>query len=266
MLRAASKKALLWSAFLFLVVTPTFAACPAPDTVQKIRVETAVDGDTVRLSSGQSVRLIGVNTPEMNYQRSKPEAGALAATQFVRSLLSDISYIQPGIQSRDRYGRMLAHLFLHDGRSLEEALLKRGLGYYLAIPPNIQLRDCMRAAEHEAREQGLGVWRDGLWPQEATDLKPGTTGFVILRGKITKVSRSNKAWYLELDNRIALKLDADVLVLFDDRGRAHIRPKSRLEVRGWLIDRSGHSTVKKNRYKPLFINVSHPDHLQFLTD
>jgi len=39
-----------------------------------------------------------------------------------------------------------------------------------------------------------------------------------------------------------------------------------LEVRGWLIDRSGHSSVTKNRYKPLFINVSHPDHLQFLTD
>lgn len=110
------------------------------------------------------------------------------------------------------------------------------------------------------------MWRDGRWPQKATDLKPGTTGFVILRGQITKVSRSNKAWYLELDNRIALKLDADVLVLFDDSGRAHIRPKSRLEVRGWLIDRSRHSSVKKNRYKPLFINVSHPDHLQFLTD
>ncbi|MCO4758981.1 MAG: thermonuclease family protein [Oceanospirillaceae bacterium] len=251
---------------MFLVITPAFAACPTPDSVQRVHVEKAFDGDTVRLSTGLSVRLIGVNTPEMNYQQSKPETGALAATQFVRSLLSDISYIQPGIQSRDRYGRTLAHLFLRDGRSLEEALLKRGLGYYLAIPPNIQLRDCLRAAEHEARASGIGVWRDGRWPQNTTDLKPGTTGFVILRGQITKVSRSNKAWYLELDKRIALKLDADVLMLFDEPHKSLIRPKSRLEVRGWLIDRSHSSSVKKKGYKPLFINVSHPDHLQFLTD
>ncbi|WP_372830754.1 thermonuclease family protein [Pontibacterium sp.] len=251
---------------MFLVITPAFAACPIPDTVQKVRVEKAFDGDTVRLSSGQSVRLIGVNTPEMNYKRGKPEVGALAARQFVQSLLSDISSIQLGTQPRDRYGRTLGHLFLRDGRSLEELLLKQGQGYYLAIPPNVLLQDCLRAAEREAREQSLGVWRNGRWPQDATDLNPGTTGFVILRGQITKVSRSNKAWYLELDNRIALKLDADVLVLFDDAHKALIRLKSRLEVRGWLIDRSRYSSVKKNRYKPLFINVSHPDHLQFLTD
>lgn len=251
---------------MFLGVTSAFAECSKPDSAKKIRAEKAFDGDTVRLSTGRSVRLIGVNTPEMNYKRGSPEAGAWAAKRFVQSLLSDISFIQPGIQPRDRYGRTLAHLFLRDGRSLEELLLKQGMGYYLAIPPNVLLRDCLRAAEKDARQYSLGVWREGRWPQQATDLKPGTTGFVILRGQITKVSRANNAWYLELDNRIALKLNADVLMLFDDAHKALIRPKSSLEVRGWLIDRGHYSSVKKKGYKPLFINVSHPDHLQFLTD
>lgn len=266
MLRVVSKKAPLWGAFLFVGTMQVQAACPPPDSAQNIRVEQVYDGDTVRLTTGQSVRFIGVNTPEMNYKRGSPEVGALAAKQYVQSRLSQMTRLQSGTQQRDRYGRLLAHIYLNDGLSLEEQLLERGLGYYLAIPPNLFLRECLKAAESRARTHRLGLWRNGSWPQHVAELKPHSAGFVILQGKISKISRTKKAWYLELNDRVALKVSADVLALFDDAQMTKMRLKGKVEVRGWMIDRSARSSVTKKGYKPLFISVSHPDHLLFLSE
>lgn len=266
MLRASSKKALHWGAFLFLGALPVLAACPPPTKAKTVQVEKVFDGDTVRLHNGTSVRLIGVNTPEMRYDTGKPEPGAKQATAFLVQRAAQITQLQLGVDPYDRYGRTLAHLYFANGKSVEEALLERGLGFFIAIPPNTQLSDCLRQAEDRARKVGLGIWAERRWPLAAASLPAGHSGFSLLHGEITKVSKGRRAWYVELDDHIALRIDTKVLALFDDAEHIRLRPKARLEVRGWLVDRSGRKSVRKNGYKPLIINISHPAHLQFLAD
>jgi len=266
MLRASSKKALLWGAFLFLGALPVLAACPPPTKAKPVRVEKVFDGDTVRLHDGRSVRLIGVNTPEMNYDTGNPEPGAEQATAFLTQHATQITQLQQGVDPQDRYGRTLAHLYLTSGKSVEEALLERGLGFFISIPPNTRLSDCLRQAEERARKAGRGVWSELRWPRAAESLPIGYSGFSLLHGEITKVSKGRRAWYVELDDRVALRIDTKVLALFDDAERIRLRPKDRVEVRGWLVDRSASKNVRKKGYKPLIINVSHPDHLRFLAD
>lgn len=266
MLRASSKKALLWGAFLFLGALPVQAVCPPPTKAKTVKVEKVFDGDTVRLHDGTSVRLIGVNTPEMRYDTGNPESGAQLATTFLAQRAAQITLLQQGVDPRDRYGRTLAHLYFANGRSVEEALLARGLGFFISIPPNTQLSDCLRQAEDRARKAGLGVWAERRWPLAARSLRAGHSGFSLLHGEITKVSKGRRAWYVELDDRVALRIDTKVLALFDDAERIRLRPKASIEVRGWLVDRSSRKSVRKNGYKPLIINISHPAHLLFLGD
>ncbi len=266
MLRASSKKALHWGAFLFLGALPVQAACPPPTNVKTVQVEKVFDGDTVRLHSGTSVRLIGVNTPEMRYDTGNPEPGAKEATDFLVQRAAQITQLQQGVDPRDRYGRTLAHLYFSSGKNVEEALLERGLGFFISIPPNTQLSGCLRQAENRARNALRGIWSGQRWPVAVQALPAGHTGFSLLYGEITKVSKGRRAWYVELDDRVVLRIDTKVLALFDDAERIRLRPKDRVEVRGWLVDRSGSKSVRKKGYKPLIINISHPDHLRFLAD
>src|SRR5438445_12941834 len=89
------------------------------------RVQRVVDGDTVRLAGLGSVRLIGVNTPEVygTVQCFGPEASA-----FAKSVLrpgTEVRY-RVGREPRDRYGRLLAYVWLPDGRLFNAMLVERG--------------------------------------------------------------------------------------------------------------------------------------------
>lgn len=248
---------------MLLGVSSAQAGCPAPKNLQPVRVVKVFDGDTVRLSDGRSVRLIGVNTPELNYEARSPEPGALAAMRFLANLQSQISHLSLGRQSKDHYGRSLGHLFLSDGRSVEELLLEKGLGHLVSIPPNLNRRQCLLAAEKRARSAGAGLWDKAysgfVLPRM---LEAGEHGFRLLRGEITRVTHAKHAWYLELDDRVALKISFSVARLL---GRHNVQQLlgQHVEVRGWLIDRSSHSK-NANKYKPWLVVISHPDHLQVL--
>lgn len=63
-----------------------------------------------------------------------------------------------GTESRDRYGRALAYVWLADGRSLNLLLVERGFAQPLTIPPNADLAERIGAAARAAREAGRGLW------------------------------------------------------------------------------------------------------------
>jgi micrococcal nuclease len=122
-------------------------------------VQRVVDGDTVRLAGLGSVRLIGVDTPEVYGGRVEcfgPEASA-----FARSILRPGRRVRyrVGAEPRDRYGRLLAYVWLRDGRLFNAMLVERGYATTLTIPPNDELAPRFRAAEGRARERHLGMWR-----------------------------------------------------------------------------------------------------------
>lgn len=95
---------------------------------------TVVDGDTirVRMSLGldvyvnQTLRLYGINTPEMNTEEGK-KAKEFVLNWFWDKVETDIKYSTIK-DRREKYGRYLVSVFhVPTGESLNSTLLKEGL-------------------------------------------------------------------------------------------------------------------------------------------
>ena len=145
-----------------------------PCTVLKV-----YDGDTFRcrLEDGEEVRvrLIGIDTPEKRKNRKlmrdskrlgiPPEEiidMGREASRFAESLIPPGTkvFLETDVQIHDRYGRLLAYVYLPDGRMLNEFLLKEGYATVYTFPPNVKYVDRFRRAQEYARERGKGFWRE----------------------------------------------------------------------------------------------------------
>jgi len=115
------------------------------------------DGDTIRLAGLGRVRLIGIDTPEVH---GRVECFGPAAARFVRRLLpagTPVRY-RLGGDPRDRYGRVLAYVWLPDGRFLNELLVSRGYAEPLSIAPNLDYARRFEAKAGSARRARRGLW------------------------------------------------------------------------------------------------------------
>jgi micrococcal nuclease len=122
------------------------------------RVTKVTDGDTIHLGALGSVRLIGIDTPEVY---GGVECFGREASAFAEGLLplgTKVRY-RVGVEERDRYGRLLAYVWLPDGRMFNRVMVRRGYAQPLTIPPNVQFADVFRAAARGARQAGLGLWQ-----------------------------------------------------------------------------------------------------------
>jgi micrococcal nuclease len=142
----------------YLVARSGGGAFPSFDDAHGARVQRVVDGDTVRLVGLGSIRLIGVNTPEVygQVQCFGPEASA-----FAKSVLHPGTRVryQVGREAHDRYGRLLAYVWLEDGRLFNAMLVEGGYAVPLTIAPNDQLAPRFRSEEAEAMSAHAGMWR-----------------------------------------------------------------------------------------------------------
>lgn len=136
-------------------------------------VERVIDGDTILLSNGEKVRFIGIDTPELSQslklyedvRRSGQDIKAIQelgqeAYEFTRNLLEGKRVrLEFDVDQRDRYGRLLAYVFLEDGTFINAKILEEGYGSIMTIPPNIKYRDQLLALQGDAREKKKGIWR-----------------------------------------------------------------------------------------------------------
>ena len=123
------------------------------------RVERIVDGDTL-VVGGEKVRLIGVDTPETRKPGTPVECFGRAATAYVTRLaLGRRVRLVLDAEERDRYGRLLAYVFLRgDGRFVNAALVRDGYALALTVPPNVRHAGTFRALQREARRERRGLW------------------------------------------------------------------------------------------------------------
>ncbi|MFK0086035.1 thermonuclease family protein [Pseudomonas sp. NPDC090755] len=239
------KKASLVGAFFVGVIwqLPVLAFCPIPVDPQRVGVRQVVDGDTLRLEDGRSVRLIGLNAPEIGRKGRSSEAFAEAARERLQALVrasgGEVGLV-PGVESRDKYGRTLAHIYGRSGDNFEAQLLSEGLGYRVAVAPNVDLADCQQQAERTARQQGAGVWRRSpVMPSAGVQ----QSGFAIISGKVMGIERNRGGVWIEIDDALVLQVPAKLqrnfpASFFDDlKGRT-------IEARGWVLDRSRKGGLK----------------------
>ncbi len=64
-----------------------------------------------------------------------------------------------GVEERDHYSRLLAYVWLPDGRMLNRVMVAAGYAQPLTIPPNVEFADSFRRAARAARRAALGLWR-----------------------------------------------------------------------------------------------------------
>ena len=119
------------------------------------------DGDTIEaLVEGRSekIRYIGIDTPEMDDPRPVVLEMAREAAQANRELVGGRRVrLELDIQERDRYGRLLAYVWLGD-TLVNEWLVKEGYAAAPSFPPNVRYQDRLRTAERDARQAGRRLW------------------------------------------------------------------------------------------------------------
>jgi micrococcal nuclease len=129
---------------------------PAADATEA-RVTKHTDGDTLWLSGIGKVRLIGIDTPEIDGGVECFGRRASAFVERTAPLGARVRY-RLGVDARDRYGRALAYVWLSDGRFLNRLLVARGYAQPLTAPPNVEYEDVFVRAARRAREAGRGLW------------------------------------------------------------------------------------------------------------
>ncbi|WP_223511683.1 thermonuclease family protein [Pseudomonas sp. GL-R-26] len=242
------KKASLAGAFFMSAIwlSGAQAFCPAPSGLTPVAVQRVVDGDTLRLSDGRSVRMIGLNTPELGKNGRSDEPFAVVARKRLEALVaaSDGQVgLLPGKESKDHYGRTLAHVYGADGANLEAQMLAEGLGFQVAVAPNVDLVTCQQAAESSARQAGLGVWRQS--PVLKAD-QINASGFAVLSGRVSKVQRNRGGVWIELQDSVVLKVAPNLLGRFDAASLERLEGKQ-IEARGWVLDRSRRGGLKEGQ-------------------
>ena len=247
-----------WSASFTAAGFDSAGACYWSGSGETLAWRHIYDGDTLTLADGRRVRVIGLNAPEMARSGLGGDPFANEATTAARNFLRDSKkvVIQPGVEDRDRHGRLLAHVFRpEDGASLASSLLAQGLAWQIAVPPNLRYLECNRAAENEARNQGRGLWSSQyLGSRQAVTLQPG---FRVLSARVEKVA-FNKSWWLETDAGFVLRIPKGDRSMFERSAIEHL-PGQRVEVRGWMYRR----TVKAP-FSPWVLLLRHPSALELL--
>ena len=254
MLRASITGALL------LFTLPAFALnCPSDRIDEQVRVVGVSDGDTLRLSDDRRVRIIGINTPELSHQGRPADPLAQEASALLQKLMRQSDNrvsLRFGEESQDRHGRVLAHVFLANGESVEAHMLSQGLASRVTIPPNVWGQDCFAQAENTARSAGRGIWALAAYrsPVDARKLPDDVTGYILLQGRVENVGGSRHAQWINLEGGVALKIDHDLMPYFADLDLKGLQGKH-IEARGWLTRPGGKSPR---------IRLTHPSMLRVL--
>ncbi len=261
--RAGHERASPWGALLLclLLAAPAAAGaasgCRADRVDARVQVSHVYDGDTVRLADGRHVRFIGINAPEVAHRDEPGEPYGRAARTAVQALFARDAHLQLRFDAErhDHYGRLLAHLYLPDGQSVEERLLRQGLATLLVMPPNLANLDCYRAAERAARQARRGLWGDPYFqPRQAARVPRSARGYHLVRGTVRAVHETRRSIWLQLDGLVSVRIAKQDLGYFDAVLAVRQLAGRHILVRGWL-----HPT-----HRGLMIRARHPAALELL--
>lgn len=250
------KKAPVRGAFFVLLLLTSMVTLStllnASDT-QTYRVKKVIDGDTLKLENGDSVRFVGINTPELGHGKFKDEPLANQARRFVQRKIEGREVeLRDEKPRRDKYGRRLAHIYTDSGQNVQIELLQRGLAFVVAVGDDLAYLDGYLAAEQQARQAGKGVWGEAFYApisaRSAVDDRK--RGYHRVFGKVQGVSRSKKYETLHLQG------DFRVLISHENwqknfSGLPQAYTGKIVETRGWIFKSHGVTGMK----------VSHPSML-----
>jgi endonuclease YncB( thermonuclease family) len=161
------RRPVLWVAIVLAIVLLRWfgwlemppQAPPGPLKPGIYQVQRVVDGDTLRLTNGHPVRLIGADTPETVKPNWPVEPWGPEATEFTRQFVAGGQIrLQFDGRRTDKYERVLAHVWVGE-QMLGEELIRAGLATAVTkydYDPAVKAR--LQAAENQAKAARLGIW------------------------------------------------------------------------------------------------------------
>jgi micrococcal nuclease len=259
---------LLTGVFLCLLSSSSvLAECGHPETAS-IAVAKVQDGDTLKLSDGRSVRVLGINAPEITVgqKRGQPlgKESLASAQEFVARAGGEVR-LGFDAEKRDHYGRWLAHVYDKSGRSLAVEQIRIGMAFQISVPPNRAQESCLSSVEVRARKNPSGVWRNSYWSSfPSVSLALSDTGFRLVRGKVTRVDVNSSVW-IEFDGDLVAQIKKSDWSGFGRSDWQSLVGKN-LEVRGWITARKdrGNPQGGKRRFKPLVMGLRAPSSLKVI--
>lgn len=155
---------------VILLLASTFVPVKKNDTVSSNsfhRIVKVIDGDTIMVEvegKKQSIRLIGINSPEVSDRRRPVECFGKEASKKAKEILEGKKIkleSDPTQGDKDKYNRLLRYIFLEDGKNFNKIMIEEGYAfeYTYNIPYKYQTE--FKNAQKQAEENKKGLWADG---------------------------------------------------------------------------------------------------------
>jgi micrococcal nuclease len=207
-------------------------------------VQQVYDGDTILLKGGSRVRLLGINTPEIEGHYRPEEAGGNAARDWLRQHLEGQKVrLEFDKERHDHYNRLLAHVFTAEGEHLNLRLVEEGLAVVNIIPPNLKYSNRLVQAQERAEVAKRGLWgMPDYFPQPITNLEKGVylRSWQRYQGAPVAIRIGRKYVRLVFSKRVDVRISREQLHLF---GNLERYLGEQIEVRGWVSHRQDHYSI-----------------------
>ncbi len=186
----------------------------------------------------------------MESRHRSDEPGGTAAKAWLQAQLENEQvYLEFDQEKQDRYKRLLAHLYLSNGKHLNAELLANGLATVNLIPPNLRHAKILIRAQQRAEQQGLGIWSMPAYKRlPISQISTNPRGWRRYIGTPKSIKRTRKYTRLIFNNKANVRINNNNLNLFPALETYLGKP---LEIRGWV-------SRKKDQYSIL---IRHPSAL-----
>jgi micrococcal nuclease len=126
----------------------------AEDTISCTAV---IDGDTFRLETGQPVRLIGIDAPEL-----LQPGGEKSREYLAHLILGKNITLERGSEDRDKYNRLLRFVYIGD-LCINEEMIRRGYAEARYLFSDNHTREYYIQLEIEAETARAGLWSANIF-------------------------------------------------------------------------------------------------------
>jgi len=151
----------------FLFIVSLAALCLSLTPIPYHKVKFVYDGDTVLLEGGEKVRYLGIDAPEVDYEKGNSEYLAQEAWKRNREMVQGVQVrLENDRETQDRYGRSLAYVFLKNGKMVNERLVCKGLAHVMFKDKNLKYRDLLLDSQRKAMKERQGIWKKKLKGKE----------------------------------------------------------------------------------------------------
>lgn len=125
----------------------------------KVKVIRVVDGDTIQIEGGQTVRYIGIDTPETVKPATPVQCFGKEASNKNKELVEGKEIeMEKDVSETDRYGRLLRYIYMGDVM-VNKYLVDEGFAYSSSYPPDVKYQEIFKEAQKAAQEAKKGLWQ-----------------------------------------------------------------------------------------------------------